>query len=102
MAKANLNAPLQTNIQKLVVMKLAKDAIPDGGGLEAGLDFLKRLGEPGFLSGRVKAAEDWVSKAIQAVKEAHREAGDRPMTDEAIAGQILAGVEAKRSKRRMS
>lgn len=69
------------------------DAIPNGSGLGAGLDFIKDRHK--LKEGFVKATE-WVKQAIALVKTSP----DNPYTDdEAIAGAILLGIEERRGKK---
>ena len=77
------------NVKKLISAKMAADAIPAGGGLQSGVEYLLSPG----LGQRAQAAADWVRDAIQAVKSAP----DNPFgdDDEAIAGEMLRLAEQR-------
>jgi hypothetical protein len=80
------------NVKKLIAAKMAADAIPAGGGLQSGIEYLLAPG----LGQRAKAAADWVRQAIQVVKSAP----DNPFgdDDEAIAGELLRLAETRRAE----
>lgn len=82
---------MPTNVQKLVIQKMTRDAIPDGGGFLDGLKFLQ-----GDLGKAAREAQAWVDEAIAAVKAApNNPYGD---DDEAIAGEILRQIDCRRGK----
>lgn len=76
--------PLGPNVKRLLVLKVAKDAIPDGGGFAAGIDALMTPGRMVELS---RNALMWIEEALTVFKSA----SDNPYgdNDEAIAGAIL-------------
>lgn len=80
------------NVRKLIAHKMSVDAIPPGGGFNAGIDFI--------LSGKInesaKRATEWVQKAIAVFKTAP----DNPFgdDDEAIADHLLKGIEERQKK----
>jgi hypothetical protein len=81
---------LGANMKRFLAYKVSRDAIPDGGGFAAGLDFLMNPQRMKEVS--LKALE-WCDQAIAAVKSAP----DNPYGDdeETIAGVILAGIDAR-------
>jgi len=72
------------NFKKLVIRKMARDAVPDGGGFADGLRFLS---SPKGIASAVKRATEWVQQAINAVKAAPDNSFGN--NDEAIANEIL-------------
>jgi hypothetical protein len=81
------------NVKKLIIRKMSKDAIPDGGGFEDGLAFLMNQDA---LTKTARHATEWVQKAIDAVKAAP----DNPYgdDDEMIAEAILDEIETMKEK----
>lgn len=82
-----------TNVKKLVIHKISRDAIPDGGGVADGIAFLsdkKRIAD-GF-----RKATEWVTGAISAVRLAAEPNPWKNADEEAIAGEILRKIEDKR------
>ena len=71
-------------------VKVARDAIPDGGGVAAGIDFLLN---PERIRETTRAAFEFVQEAIDAV----RAAPDNPYGDdeEAIAKHIVEEIEKR-------
>lgn len=82
------------NVKKLLILKMSKDAIPDGGGLAAGLNFLSS--KESIMSG-FRAAREWTEMAIQAVREAAEPNPWKNATDETIAGELLLRVDRCKS-----
>lgn len=80
------------NVKRLIIRKMSVDAIPKGGGFGDGIDFLMS----GKIGESAKAATAWVKEALRVFKTAP----DNPFgdDDEAIAGHILAGIEAREKK----
>lgn len=87
--------PLGPNLKKLISYKMAKDAIPDGGGLADGIKFFTTSGA--MLSGWRTAAA-WCDLAILAVREAAEPNPWKTSTEEEIAGELLRGIEARKAK----
>lgn len=83
------------NVKKLWAMKMAKDAIPDGGGLADGLKFLSSRES---IAAGAKAATEWVKGAIAVVRLAAEPNPWKNATDEEIAGELLKRTE-ERSRR---
>ena len=80
------SAKLGPNAKRLIAIKMAKDAIPDGGGFSAGIKFLTT---PGALSTGFGVAAEFVQAAILAVRQAAEPNPFKDSTDEEIAGEIL-------------
>lgn len=78
---------LGANLKRLLAMRVAREAIPPGGGLGAGIDFLLN---PERVKETTHKALEWCDQAIAAV----RVAPDNPYGDdeETIAGVILEQV----------
>lgn len=74
---------------------MSRDAIPSGGGLAAGIKFLST---PGAISAGIKAATEWVALAIRAVREAAEPNPWMAADDEAIAAEILKGIQERRKR----
>ena len=82
------------NVKKLVAHKVALDAIPSGGGLQAGIAFLM---DKYRIIETTRKAQEWVAQAIALVKTApDNQYGD---DDEAIAGAILQGIKERQGKK---
>jgi hypothetical protein len=81
------------NVRRLVAHKMARDAVPPGGGLA---DAMRFLTTPGAVVAGAHEATEWVRLAIQTVKDAPGNPyGD---DDEAIAGEILRQIELRTRK----
>lgn len=81
------------NVKKLICQKMAKDAIPPQGGMA---DAIKFLSDKESIIAKAKEAQEWVLSAISAVKTAP--GNPYGNDDEAIAGEILQQLEAKKRK----
>lgn len=46
------------NVKRLVIMKMAREAIPPGGNFQDGINFLK-----GDISGSAKKSHDYIMKS---------------------------------------
>ena len=88
-----------SNVMRLAVAKMSADAIPNGGGLADGIEWIKSLQQPGKLSAEVKAAVEWANAAIEAVRKAADPNPWKTADDEDIAGEILRQIEAKKRRR---
>jgi hypothetical protein len=86
-----------SNVQRLVILKTSRDAIPDGGGLPDAIAFLS---DPQKIVSRLRESEAWVREAIALIKSSP----DNPFgdDDEAIAGEILRQIEEKKKSFRES
>lgn len=77
------------NVKRLIIAKMSRDAVPDGGGLADAIGFL--TSKDALLRG-AREATKFVEAAIAAVKAApDNKWGD----DEAIAGEILKQIELR-------
>lgn len=83
--------PIGPNVRRLIAIKMAKDAIPAGGGFADGVNYLASSG----LGQRAQEATKWVEDAIQAVKSAP---DNRWPDDEAIAGELVKRIETKQKE----
>jgi hypothetical protein len=81
------------NVKRLLIIKMSRDAIPDGGGFADGVKFLSS--KESIMSG-YKSAEQWTKDAIQAVRNACDPNPFREADNETIAGEILRKLEAKK------
>ena len=81
------NKPMGKNVKRLLAYKVSRDAIPNGGGFAAGLDFLMDKERMIQVS---RDALAWIELALAAVKAAP----DNPYgdDDELIASVILDGL----------
>lgn len=82
---------LGKNVKRLMAYKVSRDAIPDGGGMVAGIAFI--LDRERMIETSRKALE-WVDASIQAIRDTY----DNPYGDdeETIAGAILEKIEGKK------
>lgn len=85
------------NTVRLALLKMGRDAIPDGGGLVDGIRFLSS--KESMLAG-LHAAQDFVRQAIYAVRNAAEPNPWRNADDEEIAGELLSRIE-KRDQQRL-
>lgn len=81
------------NVQKLIIEKMAADAIPAGGGLVDGIRFLSS--REAVVNG-AKRATEWVKLAICAVRTACEPNPWKNATDEEIAGEVLRQIEERK------
>jgi hypothetical protein len=86
------------NVRKLIVHKMSLLMIPPGSK-EPFATALDALTKPGNIGDTARDATAWVEQAIAVVKTAP----DNPYgdDDEAIAGAILEGIEAKKREKRV-
>ncbi len=84
------------NVKKLIIAKMSRDAIPDGGGFGDGIAFL--LSGPERLMAAAKASTDWVERAIQAVRMATGPNPWKDADDETIAAEILRSIAERKQK----
>lgn len=80
------------NVRKLICAKMAKDAIPPGGGVQAGVDFLM---DKDKVIETARNAQTWVAHAILAIRQAPDPNPYKSKTDEEVAQVILDRVAAK-------
>jgi len=84
---------LEPNLNKLISRKIAKDAIADGSGVQAGMDFLT---DPAQLTESFKKAVKWARGAIRAIREADDPNPWRKANDDTIAAEILKRIEERK------
>lgn len=80
------------NVRKLISAKMAKDAVPSGGGVADALLFLSN---PKAIASSAQAATAWVEAAILAVRQAAEPNPWKNADNEAIAGEILRRMNRK-------
>jgi hypothetical protein len=81
------------NVKKLFILRMSRQAVPDGGGLSDGIDF--------FLDGEKRRvimanSKEWVRKAIDAVRDGGEPNPWCNADDETIAAEILRRVEKEK------
>jgi hypothetical protein len=81
------------NFKRLIISKMATDAVSSCGDLASMIGFLSY---PEKLGASAKAATEWVNCAIQAVRQAAEPNPWKNASDEEIAGEILRQVEEKK------
>lgn len=79
------------NVKRLIAHRASLLAVPAGGGFA---DALKAI-QSGKIVAHVREATTWVETALLLVREAAEPNPWKTADDEAIAGEILKGVEAK-------
>lgn len=84
--------PLGPKARKLWALKMARDAVPPGGGMANAIAFLTSAA----LGPRAREAEAWVREALAAVRAAADPNPWREADDEAIAGELLRMIEEER------
>lgn len=85
--------PLGPKIKRLISVKMAKDAIPDGGGFADGVKFLSN--KESIVAG-ARIATEWAKAALDAVRQAAEPNPWKMASDEDIAAHILERIEKKR------
>ncbi len=84
------------NVTKLIILFVAVEAIPSGGGLADGIDFIRN---PERRKQVLESAESKALQAIQSIKNAP----DNPFgnDDEQIAGEVLKTIEKAKQGRKV-
>ena len=86
---------LTTNVEKLIIRKMSRDAIPPGGSAADGIKFL--------LSGKMaQAARDatkWVEASIAAVRGAAEPNPWKDKSDEEIAAELVRQIDQRLNRR---
>jgi len=85
------------NVQRLVCAKMARDAIPPEGGVQAGVNFLS---DPKNIMEGFKSAAAYVASALLAIRQAAEPNPYKVMSDEEIAGALLKRIDEKRKARK--
>jgi hypothetical protein len=80
------------NVRKLLIVKMSRDAIPDGGGLADGIEFFANLGKRKRI---MAGAEEWVRQAIAVVRQAAEPNPWKVASDEEIAAELLRRIEER-------
>jgi len=83
---------LSPSVRKLVIVRMSRIAIPDGGGFADGLEFFTNAEKRRRI---MAEAETWVASAIQLVRSAAEPNPWREADDEAIAGELLRRVDKR-------
>ena len=83
---------LGPNVKRWIIRKMSMDAVPDGGGIAAALEFLK---DKDRTTSGFRAATSWVENRIKAVRDAAEPNKWKHATDEEIAAEVIRLVEAK-------
>lgn len=80
------------NVKKLITRKMSFDAIPRNGSFADGVRFLS---DPKAVGQSARAATEWATTAIRAVREAAEPNPWKNSSDEEIAGEILRKIGAQ-------
>jgi hypothetical protein len=88
--------PQGPNVKKLIAHKMSLIMVPPGGGIGS---VIGALTKPGNIGAAAKEATEWVGTAIQLVREAAEPNPWKTATDEAIAAEILSGIEKRKAGR---
>lgn len=89
-----------TSVKRLIVQKMAVDAVPSGGGFN---EAIKWLVDPEAIRKSARDAAEWANEAIRAVRRIPHTVEEpnpfRTATDEEIAAEIMRGVDERDRKR---
>lgn len=85
------NRPVGPNMRKLIANKMAVDAVPPGGGIQAAIASLK----PELMRENWRNAFLWAVSAIMAVRSAPDNAFG--LDEEVIAGEILKQIAERKA-----
>jgi hypothetical protein len=86
------DAKLGPHVKRLLSYKMAKDAIPDGGGFADGVKFLSS--KESIVAG-FQSATEWIKAALLAVRQAGEPNPWKDATDEEIAAHIIERLEKR-------
>lgn len=86
-----------SNVRKLILHKISLDAIPAGGGVDAGMRFLL---DKERMAKSARDAEQWVKVALLALRQAADPNSWRDKTDEEIAGELLRQIDERKRQER--
>lgn len=81
---------LTPNVRRLLILRMSREAVPDGGGLADGLSFFIDAEKRKTIMAN---SEEWVRQAIALVRNASEPNPWRDASDDAIAGEILRRAE---------
>ena len=82
-------------MKRLVAARMARDAIPPGGGFAAGVAFLL---DPDRIGRVAREATAWAEQAVKLVRDAPGANPWRSADDEAIAGEVMRQLDARKRK----
>lgn len=74
------------NVRRLFVIRMSRDVIPDGGGIMDGISFFTDMSKRKAI---MENAEEWVYRAISAVRNASDPNPFKDSSDEEVASEIL-------------
>lgn len=81
------------NVKRLAILKMSRDAIPPGGSIADGVRFLSD--KKGMVES-LRKSESWALAAVEAVRQGGDPNPWRNSDDEAIAGELLRRIEARK------
>jgi hypothetical protein len=81
------------NFRKLIIHKMSHDAIPDGGGLGAGIAFLldPLATAKGWLN-----AQEWCEAAIKLIRDAEEPNPWKSAAEEEICAELLRRIDERK------
>ena len=88
---------LTPNIKKLIIIKMSKDALPNGSTIMDGLQFLSSKEK---MSEGFRQSKKWILEVIGILKQAGEPNPYKTMSDEDIAGELLNKIEQRKLKRK--
>lgn len=91
-----MSETLGPNVKKLIIHKVSLDAIPKGGGIKAGLEFLQ---DKERIIKTFRESADWVKQVIQAIRQAKEPNPFKDASDEEIAGELLKKIEERQNEK---
>ena len=80
-------------VNKLVIMRASRKAVPDGGGFE---DAAQSITSKSLFTHHLPEARKWVEEAIFLVRSSP--GGEKFESDEEVAGEIIRQLELKKGK----
>jgi hypothetical protein len=78
------------NVRRLFILRMSREAVPDGGGLADGISFFSDTEKRKTIMANSDA---WVHRAIDAVRRASEPNPFKNSDDETIAAEILRKVD---------
>uniref|UniRef100_A0A6M3IRQ7 Uncharacterized protein n=1 Tax=viral metagenome TaxID=1070528 RepID=A0A6M3IRQ7_9ZZZZ len=84
---------LGPNVKKLIAHKMSLDAIPKGGGIKNGIDFLTNRKR---ITQSFRESNEWVEKVIAIIKNANEPNPWKNADSEAIASELLCRIDEKK------
>lgn len=92
------NTKLTPNVKRLLMHKVAIDAVPAGGGLADGLNFLSS--KERIMSG-MRDGMAWVSTALDLVRSAPDPNLWKDASDEEIATELMRRVDERKAAKKL-